>query len=239
MKILILVAHPDDEVILCGATISKLVKKNHSVFVSFYTQNCQGYFNKESQEARKKRAIEETKKSAEYLGFELNFLGFHDMEVEKNKGILIKKTVNEIRRLSPDVIITHSLQDKHIDHKTLAEIVPEANFQSGCEVCGGKRKWSAELLLQGEINLEMTMPFDFQVVCSVSFNDIKNKINAFRLYSSVKGEHKTSQILIEKRVRSVAGIRGATIGKSYGEAFIMSNFSPLNSRALKIASMIM
>ena len=91
MKILILVAHPDDEVILCGATISKLVKKNHSVFVSFYTQNCQGYFNKESQEARKKRAIEEAKKSAEYLGFELNFLGFHDMEVEKNKGILIKK----------------------------------------------------------------------------------------------------------------------------------------------------
>lgn len=49
MKILVLVAHPDDEVIMCGASIDKLVKKDHSVFVTFYTHNDQAYFGQENQ----------------------------------------------------------------------------------------------------------------------------------------------------------------------------------------------
>jgi len=37
MKVLVLVAHPDDETIICGGTIDKLIKKGHEVFVTFFT----------------------------------------------------------------------------------------------------------------------------------------------------------------------------------------------------------
>lgn len=239
MKVLILVAHPDDEIIMCGATIDKLIKKGHEVFVTFYTKNCQGYFYKETQVKRKKRALKEANKSAHILGYKINFLPFHDMEVGKNKGVLLQHTIKEIRRINPDVIFTHYSLDKHIDHRTLGKIVPEANFQSGCAVVGGNTKAKAPLLLQGEVDLEMTTPFDYSVVSILTIENINRKIEAFNSYTSVKDEHSMNQDWIERRLRSVASIRGASINSEYGEAFIINNYSPLTSNALKIASEIM
>lgn len=239
MKILVLVAHPDDETILCGGTIDKLVQKGHAVHVTFYTKNCQGYFNNETQNARKKRAINEARNSSKILGFHLNFLSFHDMEIEKNKGILIQDTIHEIRRTSPDIIITHHFADKHIDHRTLGEIVPEANFQSGCAISGGKKRWSAQAVLQGEINLEMTMPFDFQIVSALSKENINNKLSAFSCYKSVKDEHESESEWLNNRLSAVAQLRGKSIGDTCGEAFTLSNYSPLNGTSLELVSDIL
>lgn len=239
MKALILVAHPDDEVIMCGATIDKLVRNGHSVFVTFYTHNDQAYFNNETQNERRKRAVIEAKESSEILGFDLNFLKFQDMEVEKNKGVLIQKTIKEIRRVEPDIIITHYPGDKHIDHRTLGEIVSEANFQSGCNLCGGRKKWSAKVVLQGEVNLEMTIPFDFQVVSSVSLKNIKNKLKAFNCYKSVKDEHGTDQSWLHKKLEYSAQLRGRAVAKPYGEAFTLNNYSPLDADSLAMVSQIL
>lgn len=239
MKILVLVAHPDDEVIMCGATIDKLVEKGHSVTVTFYTHNDQAYFSNENQKERRRRAALEAKNSSKILGFNLNFLEFKDMEVEKNKGVLIQKTIKEIRRVKPDVIITHHFGDKHIDHKTLGEIVPEANFQSGCSLCGGNRKWTAKVIMQGEINLEMTTIFDFQTVSLVSKGNIENKLNAFNNYVSVTDEHNSEQGWLQKKIIYSAQLRGRAVGKSYGEAFILNNYTPLNANSLEMASQIL
>lgn len=239
MRILVLVAHPDDEVIMCGATIDKLVKQGHSVSVTFYTHNDQAYFSNESQNERRKRAALEVKKSSRILGFKLSFLDFEDMEVEKNKGVLMQKTIKEIRRVEPDIIITHHFGDRHIDHRTLGEIVPEANFQSGCDLCGGNKKWSAKAVLQGEVNLEMTTPFDFQAVSSVSEENIKAKLKTFSCYESVKGEHNTDQDWLYKKLEYSAQLRGRAIGKPYGEAFTLNNYSSLDADSLAMVSQIL
>lgn len=239
MRILVLVAHPDDEVIMCGATIDKVVKNGHSVFVTFYTHNDQAYFRNESQTERRKRAALEAKKSSRILGFKPSFLDFKDMEVEKNKGVLMQETIKEVRRIEPDVIITHHFGDRHIDHRTLGEIVPEANFQGGCNLCGGNKKWSAKAVLLGEVNLEMTMPFDFQAVSSVSNGNIKAKLKAFGCYESVKGEHNTDQDWLHKKLEYSAQLRGRAIGKSYGEAFTINNYTPLDADALEMVSQIL
>src|SRR3990167_9650386 len=113
MKILVLLSHPDDETIMCGGTIDKLVSLKNEVFVTFYTHNDQAYFGKEQQEKRRERAEQEAKRSSRYLKFFLNFLDFEDMQVEKDKGLLIQQTIYEIRRVKPDIIITHNRNDKH------------------------------------------------------------------------------------------------------------------------------
>lgn len=234
MKVLVLVAHPDDETILSGAVIDKLVKNHHQVFVGFYTKNEQAYFGKEKQQSRVKRTIAEAKLSSRVLGFKYNFLGFKDMDLVKDKGLLIRTTIKEIRRVKPDIIITHNLNDKHIDHKALAEIVPEANFQSGCKLCGGDKVCKASLILQGEVDLEMTALFNFTVVALVSQKNINQKIKAFSCYDSVKNEHDTDKKWLWDKIEITAKLRGKTVGGKFGEAFSLNNYSPLSVQAIKL-----
>jgi len=233
MKLLVLVAHPDDEVIMCGATIAKLVTKGHKVFVTYYTQNNQAFFRKETPSMRVKRAIKEATNSSKFLGYSINFLKFMDMEVEKDKGLLIQETIKEIRRVKPDIIVTHHATDKHIDHRTLGEIVPEANFQSACNLCGGDQTWRANTVLQGEIDLEMTNAFNFQVVSAITSNEVKRKINSFKYYESVKNEHKTESDWLNKKINYVAELRGKAVGLQFGEAFIINNYQPLDYTSIK------
>jgi len=236
MKILILLAHPDDEVIMCGATIDKLVASGNQVFVTFYTRNDQAYFNNEQQSQRQKRAEEEAKKSSKFLKYSLNFLNFQDMQVEKDKGLLVQQTIDEIRRVKPDTIITHNQNDKHIDHRTIGGIVPEANFQSGCNLCGGDITWRAKAILQGEIDLEMTSLFDFDIVSSVSKKNLMRKIKSFQIYASVNNEHKTGQKWLLEKLEICARLRGQTTDTEYGEAFILNNYTPLDFRSLQLVA---
>jgi LmbE family N-acetylglucosaminyl deacetylase len=234
MKILILLAHPDDETILCGATIDKLIKNKHTVSVSFFTKNEQAYFGKEKQNLRVARTVNEAKQSSRVLGFKYSFLGFKDMDLVKDKGALIRAAIKEIRRVKPDIIITHNLNDKHIDHRTLAEIVPEANFQSGCNLCGGYTKWKAELIFQGEVDLEMTSLFSFTVVSLVKKVNLDQKIKAFSSYDSVKNEPSTGLEWLLEKIRITAQLRGKAIGGDFGEAFYLNSYSPLSVKSAEL-----
>lgn len=235
MRVLILVAHPDDEVIMAGATISKLVSKKHEVCVGFCTKNEEAYFGDESQKTRIKRTVEEAHKSSEILGFSLSFLPFQDMHLQANKGKLLKATIKQIRKLKPNILITHHSQDKHIDHRTLGEVVPEANFQSGCKLCGGKVVWTTPLVLQGEVNLEARNDrFDFDVVSKVKKSNFGKKIQAFACYSSIKDEHQTKKEILFEKLRMRAVQRGAAIGKQYGEAFALNNYVIPDENALRL-----
>lgn len=228
MKVLALLAHPDDETILCGGTLDKLVKNGHGVYVTFFTKNDQAFFGSEKQSDRKKRTIEEAKQSSKLLGYSLGMVDFVDMDLSVNKGELMRVCISEIRRIKPDVVITHHPRDKHIDHRTLGAIVPEANFQSGCKLCGGKVMWKAKIVLQGEIDLEMTTPFDFQVVSRLDEVNARQKMSAFNCYSSVKDEHGTDQQWLNTKLEYCLSLRGKTIESEYGEAFQISNYSPLS-----------
>ena len=183
-----------------------------------------------------KRAEEEAKKSSKFLKYSLNFLNFQDMQVEKDKGLLVQQTIDEIRRVKPDTIITHNQNDKHIDHRTIGEIVPEANFQSGCNLCGGDITWRAKAILQGEIDLEMTSLFDFDIVSSVSKKNLMRKIKSFQIYASVNNEHKTGQKWLLEKLEICARLRGQTTDTEYGEAFILNNYTPLDFRSLQLVA---
>jgi len=239
MKVLVLVAHPDDETIICGGTIDKLVRSGHRVEVRFYTKNEQAFFGKESQQKRVKRTINEAKQSSRVLGFGYKFLGFKDMELQKDKGKLIQATIREIRRAKPDIIVTHNLNDKHVDHRTLAEVVPEANWQSGCQLAGGLKVWKAGLVLQGEVDLEMTTGFSFQLISSLSLKNLEQKIKAFRCYQSVKNEHPAEQGWLEEKIKITARLRGQTVAVKYGEAFCLNDYSPVTAVSLNLLAQIL
>ena len=239
MKVLVLVAHPDDEAIMCGATIHKLVRKGHSVHVSFFTRNDEAYFGDETQDNRRLRAVNEAQASGSFLGFTVGQLLFKDMELGNDKGELLRAIIREIRRVKPDIIITQHPHDRHTDHAALGYAVPEANFQSGNELCGGNETWAASAVIQGEVNLEMTMPFDFDVVSAVNTQDLKAKLKTFTLYASVMTEHGSDKGWLQRKLEMNAELRGHAAGLTHGEAFTINTYVPLTHVSLKNIATIM
>lgn len=239
MKTLLVVAHPDDEAIIAGGTINKLVSRGDHVHVSYCTLNEEAYFGTETSQARAERTKLEAKNCAKKLKFTYSYLGFKDMHTEHDKGTLIKEIIKEIRSFKPDVIITHFAKDKHVDHRTVGSVTAEANFQSGCQLCGGNTVWSAKVVLQGEVDLEMSTPFNFQVVSELNEKNIIQKINGFKAYTSVKGEHKTSDKWLLTKLKTVAILRGKTVNAEYGEAFIVDDYVPLGTIGLETLAEIM
>lgn len=236
MKVHVLVAHPDDEIIMCGATIDKLVKNGHSVTVTFLTKNEQAYFSDESSEQRAIRAVKESEQSGKLVGYEVRYLPFKDMELSAKEGLVIQAVVDEIRTVKPDIIITEHPDDRHIDHACVGRLVPEANFQSGNKLCGGNITWSAPLILQGEVNLEMTMPFEYDIVSRVSEENLDVKLRAFSTYESVMSEHGTEKQWLSEKIRFSAKARGKSAGLAAGEAFTINSYVPLTSISLTYAS---
>ena len=120
-KVLIIVAHPDDESFGCGGLIKKLIKKKNEIFAISFT-NGLGSRNKTSNKKiidRKKASIEASK----ILGFKwLAQYDFPDNELNKINFLeIIKKIEIFKKKINPHIVLTHNFTDLNIDHRLVAE----------------------------------------------------------------------------------------------------------------------
>ena len=128
-SILILAAHPDDEVLGCGCTIAKLSAKGASVHVVFLGDGVysrQGDKNEQQNELRPRRAA--AQKVCNILGVQsVSFGDFPDngmdniplLEIAKAGEILIGKH-------QPEMVFTHHAWDVNVDHRLTHQAVVTA-----------------------------------------------------------------------------------------------------------------
>lgn len=118
MKILILVAHPDDETIGCGGTIHKHFKNKDKIFAVSFTDGV-GSRNKANQKKirRKKQSI----KVSKILGFNwINQYSLPDNSLDQIPILKIVKKIEKIKKeINPDIVYTHSKYDLNIDHRII------------------------------------------------------------------------------------------------------------------------
>ena len=116
-----IVAHPDDETIGMGGTISKLVKDGDSVDVISMTDGVSSRTKSSSFE------IEERQKSAKHASEILGFRWFKQLNFPDNAmdTVALIDVIKEIElakeELCPDVIYTHSAADLNVDHRITLE----------------------------------------------------------------------------------------------------------------------
>lgn len=121
-KILVISAHPDDEVLGMGGTIAKLTQEGNEVYVLIVTDgsSCQYEESEELCEIIRKKKLE-TKACADVLGIKQVIYGeLPDMKLDRIPHVIINKiletTINEVQ---PQIVYTHFWGDVNMDHQQI------------------------------------------------------------------------------------------------------------------------
>jgi len=222
-KILVVAAHPDDEVLGCGGSIAKWTKIGHSVSILIMAEGATSRDKRREQKLRKKELSllsMSSNKAAKILGANsVELLNFPDNRMDSLDLLdVVKKVEDQIENLKPDDVVTHHAGDLNIDHRITHQAVITA-----CRPEPGK---TVKRILTFEIpsSTEWQSPLAEFPFIPNWFEDISDslslKIEALKAYGSemMKWPHARSL----KGVEHLAHWRGASVGFEAAEAFMLA-----------------
>jgi len=206
MNILIIAAHPDDEVLGMGATIKKLSKKKFKIHLCVVSEGATAqYKDKKMIKVRKEACI----KSGKLLGIsDFEFFGFPDQKLENIPHLEINKKLEKlIKKVKPDVVFTTSSNDLNRDHQRVYEstLVVTRPYSS-----------TVKKVLCYEIPGNTKKPF-YPTIYENIEKEISFKIKALKIYKTEveKFPHPRSIEAIE----NLSKHRGVESGLKRAEAF--------------------
>lgn len=212
MRILIMAAHPDDEVIGCGGAIAKYAKEENEVYLCIVTKGYTPDWTEEFLENRE----EEIRKSNKALGINKTyFLGFPTVKLDtipqKELNDSILKIMAEV---NPDIVYIPHKGDLNKDHRLIFDAALVATRPINNRI---KRILSYETLSNTEWG-QAIEPFVPSVYVDIS-ETIDKKIEAMKIYKGeLKGyPHPRSLEIIE----ALAKKRGSEAGVKFAEAFML------------------
>lgn len=216
-RILIIVAHPDDEVLGCGGTIAKHSDLGDLVNVIFLADgvNSRSDAGLIELEIRKTNA----KAACKILGVNhISFGQFPDNKLDTLPLIEIVKYIETaLTEFNPDIIYTHSALDLNIDHQIVNRAVITATRPQGNSSI--KTILSFEILSSTEWFFSELMPaFKPNWFEDIS-KTLDRKIEAIEAYRGELRDWPHPRSI--EGIKHLAGFRGATIGVNAAEAFML------------------
>jgi len=130
MHLVILGAHCGDGELQAGAIAYKYAKAGHKVTFVHLTAGEKGTPPGLSLDEYRDQKIEEAEKAAAILGAESITLDYKDAELTFNDEI-ITRVATLMRKLKPNVVITHWENSIHPDHALCPRIVQAAQLKAG------------------------------------------------------------------------------------------------------------
>ncbi len=124
MKILVIAAHPDDEVYGMGGTIAKLSNEGHEVHVLIVTDgSTTQYKNHPNLDQIITNKNKEINKANNLIGTkQVHFGNLPDMKLDSVDHVDINKLIEEtVRYIKPQVVYTHFFGDVNLDHQRVYE----------------------------------------------------------------------------------------------------------------------
>lgn len=219
--ILVVAAHPDDEIIGCGGAILRHVKDKDNVYTLILSKGVQSRFKKNNSSKKIHKYIEslnnESLKANSFLGVKKIFSeDFPDNNFDSVPLLdIVKKVEFYFDKIQPSIVYTHSNLDLNIDHQITFRAVLTAS--------------------RPKIDNKISKIFSFEIPSSSdwsfglnnrNFNpnyfvgiekEVTKKIKALKYYKSEMRKFPNSRSL--KNIENLAAVRGATIGLKAAEAF--------------------
>lgn len=217
-KILIVAAHPDDEILGCGGTALRLAKEGNEIYTMILGEGITSRDDVRDSEIHKtelsslKSDLEAANK---FVGAENVFTeSFPDNRFDSVPLLDIVKSIEKVKeKIRPDIIFTHFANDMNIDHTITNRAVLTATRPMKDETV--KTIYAFEVLSSTEWNF----PLSFTPDTFVDISDfIEGKKEAMSLYKS--------EIRAFPHPRSIKGIElnaeywGMRTALKYAEAFV-------------------
>jgi LmbE family N-acetylglucosaminyl deacetylase len=216
-KILIVAAHPDDEVLGCGGTAARLAREGHELYTLILGEGATSRDAVRQPEIRKVEIAllkEQMAAAGCRLGVrEVFSRDFPDNRFDSVPLLDLVKAVEEVKeRVGPGIVFTHSSGDLNVDHRLVHEAVLTATRpQAGESV---RDIYAFEVLSSSEWNF----PASFRPDCFFDISSsIDDKLAAMQAYGG--------ELRAWPHPRSLEGIRrnaelwGMKTGRAMAEAF--------------------
>lgn len=216
-KILIIAAHPDDEILGCGATAARLSKEGKEIYCLILGEGKTARLpkRKKSQLNKELRTLKKEMLSANNLiGVKKVYsYNFPDNRFDSIDLLdIIKKVSGVLEKIKPETIFTHFEKDLNIDHRLTYQAVITATRPLPNQFV--REIFSFESISSTEWSFPLS--FSPDIFFDVS-KTIEIKLNAMREYSS--------ELLDPPHPRSIEEIKinakywGMRNGVGYAEAF--------------------
>ena len=221
-KILVVAAHPDDEILGCGGTIMRHVATGDRVRVMILAE---GVTSRDETRQADRRSNElnqlhrATEQVAEFMGVEnVTLCDFPDNRMDGVQLLdVIKKVEFEVDRFEPNVVYTHHAGDVNVDHRAAHEAVVTA-----CRPMPGMSVREI-LFFETLSSTEWQMPEAGKIFCPNVYVDIEafidRKLEALKFYESEMRAYPHSRSYEATKI--LAQRRGFTVGHLYAEAFML------------------
>lgn len=127
MKVLVVAAHPDDEVLGCGATAARLAQEGHEVYFAILGEGITSRYPKREEASRYElEALQEcSRRAVRTVGAkEVFFYGLPDNRFDSVPLLDVIHIVEQLlEKVRPHVIYTHHQGDLNYDHVILHRAV--------------------------------------------------------------------------------------------------------------------
>jgi LmbE family N-acetylglucosaminyl deacetylase len=221
-RILIIAAHPDDEVLGCGGTIARHADSGDQVQVLIVAEGSTSR-QQERDRAQVRHELSALAKAAQTAGLILGAAGVELLDLPDNRLDsldrldLIKRIEGCVERHQPECVYVHHAGDVNVDHRRLHEVVVTA--------CRPTPRYVVKRLLSFEVasSTEWQPPGSAPAFQPNWFVDISDqwerKRDALEAYSSEIRDWPHARSL--EAVEHLARWRGAQVGVEAAEAFCL------------------
>jgi len=213
-NILVIAAHPDDEVLGCGGTIARHAADGDSVHCLFISDGVSARPDYSPTELLTRHAASAS--TALILGVTANYhLGYADNRLDAIPLIDIVQSVEQIvKKLQPNIIYTHHHGDLNIDHRITCEAALTA-----CRPTPGSSVqsiFSFEIMSSTEWALPQAEPFLPDHYVEITAH-LQQKMAALQAYEEEMRESPHSRSI--SHLKALAIHRGHSVGLHAAEAY--------------------
>jgi LmbE family N-acetylglucosaminyl deacetylase len=221
MKILVIAAHPDDEILGMGGTLCKHSENNDEIHVLFVSDGVTGR-DYDYDPIKRKKEISDRKNMAliaskKYKASSIHFLDYPNLRLEKESILEITKDIEElVNKYSPEIIYTHHSNDTNIDHRITSQAAIFACRPIPCSSIKIIRLF--EIPSSTEYS-HSSLGAIFEPNCFSDISDyFESKILMLKDYDYEMREfpHPRSK----KAIAARDSYRGSSVGVSYAESFM-------------------